>query len=90
MKKITKLTKTANSNSVADFTNQKVSLTGFRDQDINDFIEDNGGRVTTSVSKNTTLVVYVETNKKSSKLKKAEDLGINMIVKDDFVKKYGL
>lgn len=92
--KATKTVKTSDADSeseeLIDMSDQKIVLTGFRDQDIIDFIEDRGGKVTTSVSKNTTLVVYVPTPSKSSKLQKAEDLGVEMIKKEEFVEKYGI
>ena len=68
--------------------NQKVVMTGFRSQEIADFIEKNGGKISGSVSKNTTLVIYVETDKLSSKLEKARELGIKLMTKTEFEKKY--
>jgi NAD-dependent DNA ligase len=91
-KKATKSPKDEDSGDEADidFTDQKVVLTGFRDADITEFIESNGGTVTSSVSSKTTLVIYVPTPKKSSKLQKAEDLGITMMTREEFAAKYGL
>ena len=55
------------------FTDQKIVFTGFRDSTFEDFINSNGGSLSSSVSKNTSLVVYVSTDgKKSSKLEKAK------------------
>jgi DNA ligase (NAD+) len=90
--KTTKTTKTTGSTDI-DMSDQKITLTGFRDQDIIDFIEDMGGKVTSSVSGNTTMVVYKYVDgksEKSSKLKKAEDLGIEILTNRDFIKKYNL
>jgi len=62
-------------------------LTGFRDKELEKFIEENGGSVSSSVSANTSLVVY-SGDTSSSKYKKAVDLQLIMISKSDFVKKY--
>ncbi len=67
---------------------QKVVMTGFRSDEIADFIEKNGGKVSESVSKNTTLVIYIETNKLSSNLEKARNLGIKLMTRYEFEKKY--
>ena len=73
------------------FTDQKIVFTGFRDSSFDDFINSNGGSLSSSVSKNTNLVVYVSTDgKKSSKLEKAKKLKLNLITKEDFKKKYKL
>ena len=61
-------------------------MTGFRDANMEKFIEDKGGIIKSSVSKNTNLVIYVGTD--SSKYIKAVELNINLITKDDFIKKY--
>ena len=63
---------------------------GFRNDDITQFIEDNGGTVSSSVSKNTTLVIYVKNDKTQNKLATAQKLGIATISKEDFEKQYML
>ena len=68
------------------FTNQKVVFTGFRNKELEDFIVNNGGSVTTTVSKNTDLVVYSDPN--SSKYVKAVELKIPVLTQDEFKKKY--
>lgn len=84
--------KNVNSTNKYNFADEKIVFTGFRNDDWENIINDNGGKVTTSVSKNTTLLVYVLApgKDKPSKLKKAEDLGIEMTTKDEFKKKYNL
>lgn len=83
--------------SGSDFTGQTVVFTGFRDDDLKNKIEDQCGKVTTSVSKNTTILIYVHdpTKPKPSKLLKAQQLfektGKPMLMKkDQFIKKYGM
>lgn len=79
-----------------DLTGEKVVFTGFRDKVLEEKITDLGGKVTTSVSSNTTILVYVETSKgKSQKVKKAEELYDKngtpaVMTKDSFTKKYKL
>jgi NAD-dependent DNA ligase len=70
------------------FVNKKVVLTGFRSKEITDFIESNGGKITSTVSKNTNLVIYVPGDKTGSKFNKAQQLGIKLLTKIDFEKKY--
>lgn len=69
-----------------DMSEQKIVLTGFRSKEVEEFIEKNGGKVSSGVSKNTTLVVYVPTCKISSKLQKAQDLNIPIMTKEEFEK----
>ena len=95
--KATKATKSSKSddgeksNDEVDFSNEKVVLTGTRDPRIVEFIEANGGKVASSVSGNTTLVIYVPTPKgKSAKLQDAENRGIKLIAAADFLAQYNL
>lgn len=53
--------------------------------DLKKLIEDNGAKVSSSISSKTSYVVAGE-NMGPSKLKQAQDLGINIISEDDFLK----
>jgi len=64
---------------------QTIVMTGFRDNELKEQIESRGGKVTTSVSKNTTLVLTKSTKSSSSKVKKAEEMGIPVMMVSDFV-----
>ncbi len=66
--------------------NMKIVFTGFRDKDLEEIIENKGGKITSSVSKNTSIVVYADDS--GSKYKKAVLLGIKTMTKDDFIKSY--
>lgn len=88
--KLTFKTAKKNDDIAHDMTNEKVVLTGFRSNDIADFIEKNGGTITSTVSKNTTLVIYADATKNSSKLTKARKLGITTMLKKDFENKYDI
>jgi len=70
------------------FENLKFVFTGFRDKNMEKFIENNGGAVSSSISKNTYALVYKKGDTTSSKYNKAKSLNINLITKDDFIKKY--
>ena len=74
--------KKTNSNKYAGM---KIVFSGFRDKALEAHITDNGGKVTGTVSKNTTLVIVDDVNSTSSKVKKARDLGIQIIAKENFV-----
>ena len=65
-----------------------IVFTGFRDKELQDEIEEQGSKVTSSVSKNTNVVVTKDINGSSSKLKKARELNIEIMTPEDFKNKY--
>ena len=71
------------------FKNQIIMFTGFRDKNLEKIIVEEGGKVSTSVSKNTTLLVYGNEDQ-SQKFVKAKNLGIEIISRENFLKKYKL
>lgn len=72
------------------FIGKKIVLTGFRGQGIEEFIINNGGTTSSSVSKNTDLVIYADGETSSSKYLKAKELGITNIPLSEFKKKYNI
>jgi NAD-dependent DNA ligase len=68
------------------FRDKKLVLTGFRNKDLQTWIENEGGTVTGSVSKNTYMVIYV--GETQSKVQKAKQLGVTMMTLDEFTKRY--
>ena len=70
------------------FVDQKVVFTGFRNKDWEKFIQDNGGQITGTVSKNTALLVHATGEDSSSKDKKAKDLGVKTMSSEEFAEKY--
>ena len=62
-----------------DFKNQTVVFTGVRNKDLEKIIEDAGGKVSSSISKNTTLVITKDVHESNAKLIKARELGIQII-----------
>ena len=77
-------------NSTNIFENMKIVFTGFRDKELQNKIEDLGGSVTTSVSSKTNIVVHADNEQNSSKIEKATQLGIKILSKSEFIKKFNL
>lgn len=66
-----------------------VVFSGFRDKKIEEKIVEKGGKVTTSISKNTSLVVIPEISSKlTGKPLKAQELGIRILSKEEFLNEY--
>lgn len=67
---------------------KKIVFTGFRPKkELEVFIENNGGTISTSVSKNTSLLVYEpNADKQSSKMTDAINKGVQTMTKDEFYK----
>lgn len=71
-----------------DIENSKVKgktfvFSGFRNKDLEHYIEKHHGFVKTSVSKNTNYVVVADINEKSAKIAKANELGIKILTPKD-------
>jgi DNA ligase (NAD+) len=60
-----------------------VCFTGVRDKDLEAQIEDNGGKVASSVSKKTTHLICKDRDSTSGKVKKARDLDIEILEIED-------
>lgn len=81
----------SNINSNKHFKGQIIVFTGFRDADLEKKITENGGKVTGSVSKKTTILVHSDTiDKNSSKFIKASELKIKIMSKSEFLEKFYL
>ena len=83
IKKYVKIKKLKVINKNIDMT---VVMSGFRDKDLEQKVTDLGGKVTGSVSKNTSYLVVIDTEGTSSKILKAKKLKVKIISKDSFVK----
>jgi len=68
----------------------KVVFSGFRDAALETIIKDAGGDVSTSVSRNTHVVVTKSLDNSSSKIVKAKEIGVTVLTLDDFKKKYSI
>ena len=71
-----------------NLTGITVVFSGFRDRDLEDKIRQLGGKVTTSVSKNTTYLIMKDINDIKGKGEKAQELGVNIISKADFQRQF--
>ncbi len=69
------------------FVSKTIVFTGFRDKEAEKILEDLGCKITSSVSKNTDLVIAEDPNDNSNKVLKAKELGIEIMSKDKFFDK---
>jgi NAD-dependent DNA ligase len=66
-----------------------IVFTGFRDESLASNIIERGGKIGSSVSRNTSVLVVANLEgKPSGNTKKAMDLNITILQKADFIKKY--
>ena len=68
--------------------NEQIVFTGFRNKDWEKLITQSGSKISSSISKNVSLVVANDINETSSKLQKARELNLKIISKDEFESKY--
>ena len=61
-----------------------IVFSGFRDKELEEKIIIEGGKVTTTITSNTDILIVKDINDNSSKIKKAKELGIKIISKDKF------
>ncbi len=67
----------------------KIVMSGFRDALLEEFIVNNGGEISSGVSKNTSiLIIKDESIMGTSKVIKAKELGVNIYTIDSFYDKY--
>lgn len=64
--------------------NKNIVFSGVRDKELESFIQDNGGRVSTSVSGKTSLVLVKTLDSLSSKTTKAQELGVPIMLLEDY------
>jgi len=68
--------------------NLTIVFTGFRNKEWEELLESFGGKVGSTVSKNTSLVVAADPTDNTGKILKANDLGVRVISKDQFEREY--
>ena len=62
---------------------KKIAFTGFRDKQLEKLIISNGGKVVSTISKTTDILITKDINSNSSSMKKAKELGIIIIELSD-------
>lgn len=68
------------------YTDKTIVLSGFRDKDIEEKFKEHGAKITTSISKNTDILIVKDQstiNENTGKVKKAKELNIKIITKDN-------
>lgn len=70
------------------FKDQKIVLTKFRDNQISNYILNQGGVIEENVTKQTNLLLIDNLDSSSGKRNKAESLGIKVLSRDQFINKY--
>jgi DNA ligase (NAD+) len=70
------------------FKNMSIVFTGFRNKEWEDIITTQGGKISSSISSKTSLVVCKDINESSSKIEKAKELNIKLLSMEEFKKKY--
>lgn len=84
--KIKKETTKNNDNNMknVNFTGREFVFTGFRDSELKEFIESNGGVVKDSITRKTTDLLTKSEDSTSSKAKKAKEIGAKVSQVDNF------
>ena len=62
-----------------------IVMTGFRDKNLNAMIKDLGGEVGDNINKKTTIVLAKDISSGSSKIAKAQKLGIKVMTPEEFI-----
>jgi len=69
----------------------KIVFTGFRDKELEKYLTNKGAKVSSTVSKSTSMVIKSDDEKdKSNKILDAEELGIPIYTRTEFIKKYNI
>ena len=80
---------TDDENKFSKFNKMTVVFTGIRDKELQELIESNGGKVSSSVSKNTDIVIHAENpDTTNAKYEKAKELNIKLMSLSQFKKTY--
>jgi NAD-dependent DNA ligase len=69
-----------------NFKDKTFIFSGFRNKDYEKKITDNGGKITTSVSKNTSYLIVKDKNENTGKIIKARELGVIILSLEEFEK----
>ena len=67
---------------------KNILMTGFRDEDFKMNIRNIGGNICSSISSNTDILVVKSMDSTTSKMNKAQELGIEIMTRNDFITTY--
>lgn len=67
-----------------------VVFSGFRDKNLETVIVEHGGRVASTVTKQTNILIVANSDETSTKVTKAQSYKITILTKTEFVEQYGL
>lgn len=71
-------------------TGQTIVFTGFRDKQLEQSITNAGGKIGTSVSGKTTILITADADSQSGKATKARELGIRVLGRDQFIQEFSI
>ena len=72
------------------FLNKRMVMSGFRDKNIEKFIMEHSGVIENKVNNETSMLLIKDKRCKSTKINNAIKLDINIMLLDDFKKKYNV
>ena len=67
------------------YTNRKFCFSGIRDKQLEKVIIDDGGEISNSIDKSVSDLIVKDVNKITNKMKRAEKLGVNIILYENFL-----
>ena len=70
------------------YKDMNIVMSGFRDKELTEYLESEGAKITNSISKNTDILIIKDDSvMDTSKVKKAKDLGVKIILRSDITLK---
>ena len=67
---------------------KNILMTGFRDEDFKMNVRNVGGKIASGISSNVDVLVVKSLDSTTSKMKKAQELGVDIMTKDQFISSY--
>ncbi len=95
IKKYISIDMTIEEKKIGKLSGMKIVISGFRDANLEKLITNNGGELSSGVSKNTTILIIkddinIRKANETSKVVKAKELGVKIYTVDEFYAKYEL
>jgi len=64
---------------------KSIVMSGFRDKELEDIIKKNGGKISSSVSKNTHMLIVKDKEDETGKVLEAKKIGVPIVTKDELI-----